>query len=139
MSYTNPGPGSSSTTNTQSPYSTSQFVQTIGVQMTPAAVATITTAEQSFGLNGVTNVTAATGIRQDDVILSVSAPSLVAGVGIVGWRNDGSVDDKFYLSFTNPTAGSVTPVAGIYLVTVARYNASTLGPATLAGLPTNIT
>jgi len=62
MPSVNPGPASSQTVNTQSPYSPEVTVQTIAVSLTPLSVATIVVAEQSFGANGVSQVTAATGI-----------------------------------------------------------------------------
>src|SRR6266481_5010754 len=126
----NPGPATIVTVNTQSPRSAEIFVQTIAVSLTPLIVATITTAEQSFGLNGVSQVTAATGILAGDVILAINSPSLVAGVAI----------DKFYITFVNPTAAGVTPVSGTYLVTVARFSLSaSTTPGTLSSLPATIT
>lgn len=130
---TNPGPAGISTINTQSPFSTLQRVETIAVALTPVATATITVAEQSFGLNGVSFVSLATGIKAGDVILGVSPPSTVAGVGISQFRNDAAVNDKFYISFVNPTAGSLTMPSGTYLITVARYNLSNA-----ASLPTSV-
>ena len=135
----NPGPATIVTVNTEPPRSTAQFVQTIAVSMTPAATATITVAEQSFGLNG-TVVTAATGILAGDVILAVNPPSTVAGVGISQFRVDTATNDKFYVSFVNPTAGSLTMPSGTYLITVARFIPSaSLTPGTLSSLPSSIT
>ena len=140
MPSVNPGPASQSTVNTQTPYSTEFTIQTIGVSLTPLSVATITTAEQSFGLNGVSQVTAATGIKAGDVIVGVSSPGLQAGVALANWRVDLTVDDKFYLTFVNPTAGGVVPLTGIYLITVARFNQSTrpTGQTALASLPSTV-
>lgn len=136
----NPGPASIQTVNTQPPRSTEQFIQTIAVSLTPVAVATITTAEQSFGANGATQATAATGILAGDVILAVNSPSLVAGVALANARVDTAVNDKFYLTFVNPTAGSVTPASGVYLITVARFVQSvSTTPGTLSSLPSSIT
>jgi hypothetical protein len=135
----NPGPATVSTVNTQSPYSTERTIQTIAVSMTPLAVATITTAEQSFGSNGVSQATAVTGILAGDVILAVNPPSMTAGVGISGFRVDTAVNDKYYVQFVNPTAGSVTPPSGTWLITVARYNQSTsVTPGTLSSLPATV-
>jgi hypothetical protein len=135
----NPGPASIVTVNTQSPYSTERFVQTIAVSMTPLATATITVAEQSFGANGVSQVTAATGILAGDVILAVNPPSTTAGVGISQFRVDTAVNDKFYVSFVNPTAGSLTMPSGTYLITVARYSLSvSTTPGTLSTLPSTV-
>lgn len=138
----NPGPSNSALQNTVPLRSNNQFSQTIGVTMTPVAVATITVAEQSFGLNGVSFVTAATGILAGDVITAVSPPSTVAGVGISQFRVDAAVNDKFYISFVNPTAGSLTPPSGVWLITVQRTLQTTVGeisPPTLASWPTSIT
>ena len=136
----NPGPATLQTVNTESPRGTFQFIQTISVLITPVATATITVAEQSFGSNGASFATAATGILAGDVILSISPPSTVAGVGISQFRVDTATNDKFYVSFVNPTAGSLTMPSGQYLVTVARYiqSASTT-PGTLSSLPAVIT
>lgn len=139
MTSVNPGPASTSNPNTQSPYSYEKFIQTIAVSLTPVGVATITTAEQSFGANGATQATVATGIQAGDVILAVNPPSMTAGVGISGFRVDTSVNDKFYIEFVNPTAGSVTPPSGTWLITVARFNTSNAStPGTLSSLPSSV-
>lgn len=140
MPSVNPGPSSSSQVNTQSPAAFEQFIQTIAVNLTPVSVATITTAEQSFGLNGVTQVTAATGIKAGDVIMGFSPPGMTTGVVAVNVRVDPAVDDKFYIQFTNPTAGGVVPLTGLYILHVARPNVSTRPPGstTYAFLPTSI-
>lgn len=124
MPSVNPGPAVTQTANTQSPYSPQMTFQTIAVNCTPVSVATITTAEQSFGAAGVTQVTAATGIKAGDVIVGVSPPGMTTGVVVTGGRVDPAVDDKFYLQFVNPTAGGVVPLAGLYLLTIGRFNQS---------------
>lgn len=135
----NPGPATQVTVNTQSPYSTERTLQTIAVSMTPLAVATITTAEQSFGSAGVSQVTAATGILAGDVIVAINPPSMTAGVGISGFRVDTATNDKFYVQFVNPTAGSVTPPTGTWLITVARFSQSvSTTPGTLSSLPATV-
>lgn len=140
MPFTNAGPSAEVTINTVPVRSPLATIQTIAVSMTPLAVATITTAEQSFGSNGVSQATAATGILAGDVILGVSAPSLVAGVSVASFRADTAVNDKFYVTFVNPTAGSVTPVSGVYLVTVARFiQSASVTPGTFSTLPSSVT
>jgi hypothetical protein len=135
----NPGPAVVNTVNTQPPYSTERTIQTIAVSMTPLSVATITVAEQSFGANGVSQATAATGILAGDVILAVNPPSTVAGVGVSQFRCDTAVNDKFYVAFVNPTAGSLTPPSGTWLITVARYSQSVSAtPGTLSSLPSTV-
>ena len=140
MPSVNPGPAATTQVNTQPPYSAEVTFQTIAVNLTPVSVATITTAEQSFGANGVTQATAATGIKAGDVIVGVSPPGMQAGVVVANGRVDPAVDDKFYLQFVNPTAGGVVPTAGLYLVTVARFNQSTKPPGTTtyAFVPTTV-
>lgn len=140
MAYTNAGPSSTVTVNTQSPYSPEVTIQTIAVNLTPLSVATITTAEQSFGSSGVSQVTAATGIKAGDVILGVSPPGMTTGVVVANGRVDPAVDDKFYLQFVNPTAGAVVPLTGLYLLTVARFNQSTRprGSTTYSFVPTSV-
>lgn len=139
-SSTNPGPAIASSANTQSPRGQFQFIQTIAVSMTPVAVAVDTSAEQSFGANGATYVTAATGILPGDVLINVSPPSSTAGLGIVGSRVDTAVLDKFYIAWSNSTAGALTPPAGYYLLTIGRFNQSTsVTPATLSTLPSQLT
>lgn len=140
MPSVNLGPSSSSQVNTQSPAAFEQFIQTIAVNLTPLSVATITTAEQSFGLNGVSQVTAATGIKAGDVIMGFSPPGVTTGVVATNARVDPAVDDKFYLEFVNPTAGAVVPLTGLYILHVARPNVSTRPPGstTYAFLPTSI-
>jgi len=140
MPSVNPGPATITTVNTQSPYSPEVTIQTIAVNLTPVSVATITTAEQSFGLNGVTQVTAATGIKAGDVIIGVNPPGMTTGVVVANARVDPAVDDKFYLEFVNPTAGGVVPLTGLYLLTVARFNQSTRPPGstTYAFAPTSV-
>jgi len=139
MTSVNSGPASTSSPNFQSLFAPEIFVQTISVAITPVATATITVAEQSFGLNGVSFATAATGIKPGDVILAISPPSTTAGVGISQWRVDTATVDKFYISFVNPTGGSLTMPSGQYLITVARFNQSTsVTPGTLSSLPAAI-
>jgi len=135
----NPGPATVVTVNTQPPYSTERTIQTIAVSLTPLQIATITCTEQSFGLNGVSQVTAATGILAGDVILAVNPPATVAGVGISQFRVDTAVNDKFYITWCNPTAAGVTPTSGTYLITVARYSLSVSAtPGTFSTLPATV-
>lgn len=140
MPSVNPGPSSSQTVNTQIPYSPEVTIQTIAVSLTPTALVASTSAEQSYGANGVTQATAATGIKAGDVIVGVSHPSLTAGTVIGGVRVDPAVDDKFYIVWGNCTAGTPTPAAGLYLLTVARFNMSNRPPGstTYGFVPTSV-
>lgn len=122
----NTGPAYATTTNTQSPFSDLQSILVISVTITPVATATITVAEQSFGLNGASFATAATNIKPGDVILAVNPPSTTAGLGIGAARVDASTTDKFYVQFINPTAGSLTAPSGVYQIMVGRPSISNL-------------
>ena|ERR1700675_1298763 len=124
----NPGPATVVTTNTQVPYANLQLMEVLSITMSPGILAPNTAAngviEQSFGPNG-TVTTAATSILAKDVILSVSKPTAQANIGIVGWRNDATTNEKFYITFMNSTNVTVTPTASeVYLVTVGRQNAA---------------
>lgn len=132
----NPGPAVLNTVNTESPRGFVQFIQTIAVAITPAALSASTSAEQSYGANGATFVTAATGILPGDVILSISPPSITAAAVIGGWRVDTAVADKFYITWGTCSAGTPTPASGTYLITVARFIQSvSTTPATFSTLP----
>lgn len=136
----NPGPASTQTSNTQSPRGQFSFIQTIGVSITPVAVAANTSVEQSYGLNGASFATLVTGILPGDVLINVSPPSTTAGVDIGGSRVDIATADKFYFAWQNSTAGSLTPPAGVYLLTIGRYNSSTsTTPQTFSTLPSQLT
>jgi hypothetical protein len=87
------------------------LLKLFAVQVTfdPAAVATITTAEQ--------NVTV-TGVKVGDIVIAVNKPTLTAGVGIVNARV--SAADTVSVQFVNPTAGSVNPASETYTFVIAR-------------------
>lgn len=139
MPSVNPGPAVETTVNTVPPRSTLATIQTIATSLTPTQIATATTTEQSFGANGATQASAATGILPGDVILSVNPPSLAAGAGLVGYRVDTATADKFYLQWVTTTT-TITPPAGVYLITVARFiQSASVTPGTLSSLPGTIT
>lgn len=131
----NPGPATIQTVNTQPPRATLQFIQTLAVNLgTIAGITTATATEITFSGLG-------TGLLPGDVILSVSKPTAQTGLGIAGWRVDTSTADKFYITYVNPTAGTVTPTASeVYLITVARYIQSvSTSPGTFSTLPSSVT
>ena len=92
-------------------YTTGNIVKqsVISVTLSPAAVAINTTAEQTFTVNGLQ-----TG---DHVV--VQKPTAQAGLGIVGSRV--SAANTLAITFSNNTAGSITPTASqVYKVLVSR-------------------
>ena len=112
-------PNSTSTVNVTLPAGNLSLIETIKVNLgTIAGILTVTTTEITF--SGLVS-----GIQVGDVILSVSKPTAQAGLGIVGWRVDSAAADKFYVTYVNPTAGTVTPTASeVYTITVARMTQS---------------
>lgn len=80
----------------------------LAATLTPAQVATITTAEQSFTVPT---------LKVGDIVF-VTSPSHVAGVALANARV--SAADTLALTFVNPTAGGVTPAAGSYKIAVFR-------------------
>ena len=80
----------------------------ISSSLTPASVATITCAEQTFTVNG---------LKVGDLV-NVNPPSITAGVAPVSARV--SAANTLAITFCNPTAGSLTPAAGSYIINVMR-------------------
>lgn len=83
-------------------------IYTVSASITPAEVATITTAEQTFTV---------TGVKTGDAV-QVCPPAHEAGVTIGTARV--SANDTVAITFVNPTAAGVTPTAGSYVFTVFR-------------------
>jgi hypothetical protein len=76
------------------------------VALTPTAVATNTTSEQTFTVTGV--------VLANDAIVSVSKPTHQAGLGIVNSRV--SADNTVAITFMNTSAASITPTAESYTI-----------------------
>lgn len=92
-------------------YNTGNIVKqsVISVTLSPVAVAINTTAEQTFTVNG---------LQVGDHVV-VSKPTAQAGLGIVGARV--SAANTLAITFSNNTAGSITPTASqVYKVLVSR-------------------
>lgn len=80
----------------------------VTASLTPAEVATIVAVEQTFTVNGV---------KVGDGI-TVSPPGITSGVAPVCARVTAA--DTVGITFINPTAGNVTPLAGDYTFAVVR-------------------
>lgn len=76
--------------------------------ITPASVATITVAEQTFTVTGLTTA--------DKVVVNPAA--IANAVGICGFRV--SAADTLAVRFVNPTAGALTPTAGTWTILAFR-------------------
>jgi hypothetical protein len=85
----------------------------ISATLSPVAVAINTTAEQTFTVPG---------LAVGDFV-SISKPTAQAGLGIVGARV--SAANTLAITFSNNTAGSITPTASqVYLIMVLRPDAT---------------
>jgi hypothetical protein len=76
--------------------------------LTAASVGAATVAEQTFTVAGLTTA--------DTVI--VNPPTIANAVGICGVRV--SATDTIAIRFVNPTAGALTPTAGVFRVLAFR-------------------
>lgn len=88
------------------------YIQTT---ITPVAVAGATSpVVQTFTVNG---------LKASDNIIDVDPPTDVAGIGVIGGY--ATAANTLGIKFINPTAGSLTPSAGVYTLTVLRPQSGT--------------
>lgn len=83
-------------------------VRVLQASLTPASVGAATIAEQTFTLNGV----------QVGDLVDFNGPAITAGVSPVAVRV--SANNQVAIAFSNPTAGALTPAAGVYRFEVVR-------------------
>ena len=83
-------------------------VYVVSLTVDPASVATITTVEQTFTLNGV---------KVGDMIFA-NKPSCTTGLGIAGVR--ATAANTVGVTFVNPTAGSVDAASETWNFLVVR-------------------
>ena len=112
----NPGPASTNTQESFAPMTNVVKGGVFSLSLTPSAVATITTAAQHFANTGI-------GLAVGDYVSVAFNGAQTAGVGVLDAYV--SAADQLTIRFVNPTAGSVTPAAGTYLVSVQRPSTST--------------
>lgn len=112
----NPGPASTNTQESFAPMTNVVKGGVFSLSLTPASVATITTAAQNFANTGI-------GLVVGDYVSVAFNGAQTAGVGVLDAYV--SAADQLTIRFVNPTAGSVTPAAGTYLVSVQRPSTST--------------
>lgn len=127
----NPGPASVGTFNTALLDGNLGLLEVLSVTISPAILVPAATGasitEQSYGLNGSSNATAATSILAGDVILGINKPTTQSNIGIVGFRNSATTNDLFYVSWLNCTTITQTPTASeVYKIMVGRP----IGPVT---------
>jgi hypothetical protein len=116
----NPGPNvSTQPDTTQSPIGNVQKIGVFTISITPAAVAADSAPVQNFASTGI-------GLLTTDVV-EVIEPSATTGVALTtAWV---SAADQLSLQWVNPTAGSLTPPAGNYIVSVLRVQPNWVKPA----------
>ena len=112
----NPGPASTNTQESFAPMTNVVKGGVFSLSLTPASVATITTAAQNFANTGI-------GLVAGDYVSVAFNGAQTAGVGVLDAYV--SAADQLTIRFVNPTAGSVTPAAGTYLVSVQRPSTTT--------------
>lgn len=84
-------------------------IRILSATLTPVAVAANISAEQTFTVTGVT---------AQDLVAAVSGPNLGNATFLADARVVGA--DQIAVRFGNPTAGSLTPAAGVYSFLVAH-------------------
>jgi len=119
----NPGPATSSTANSQSPFSNGQQLVVLSVAGgTLSSVAANTTAEQTV---------AVTGLATTDVVIGISKPTAQAGLGVAGGRVSSA--GNLGITFVNASTAAITPTASeTYSVTVMRPLANLPAMTTMA-------
>lgn len=119
MAFSNAGPSTSTNPQPQAGIGNIQKSAILTASITPAAVATVTTAGQSFTLTGL-------GVVVGDQVAVTGVPAITpAGVFPVGANVTAA--DTVQIVWANVTAGSLTPPAGVYTFEVNR--AQTLSSA----------
>ena len=117
----NPGPNSATLPDTvQSPVGNLWKVGTFGISITPSALATgPSIGEQTFAATGI-------GLLTTDRVLVEFPGAQTAAVGMLDARV--SAADTLAIKFL-ATAGTPTPAAGTYYVTVFRQQPNWAAPA----------
>lgn len=84
-------------------------VKWLKATLSPASVATIVVAEQLFTVPGV---------AADDMVVSAESPANSTATGVAGVRV--SAANQIAIRFVNPTAGALTPTAGVWKFALVR-------------------
>jgi len=84
-------------------------VRQIEVDIDVTSVPANTTDEQTVTI---------TGVKAEDVIISVNKPSHSTGLGIVGYRV--SADDTIAITYMNATGSAIDPASETYIVVLLK-------------------
>lgn len=87
---------------------TLKVIEKLSQSLTPASVAAASAAEQTFSVQGV----------QMGDFIDVTPPGITAGVAPMCARV--SALNQIAITFVNPTAGALTPLAGVYQIQLNR-------------------
>lgn len=87
---------------------TLKVIEKQALSLTPASVAAASAAEQTFP---------AAGVQMGDFI-DITPPGITAGVAPICARV--SALGQIAITFVNPTAGALTPLAGVYQIQINR-------------------
>ena len=86
----------------------------VAVSLTPAEVATVVAAEQTFTVNG---------LQVGDIISGFHLSGAI-GTAVSATSARVSAANTLAVIFNNPTAGALTPTAGTYKVILSRPDAN---------------
>lgn len=79
------------------------------ITIDPASIAASTTVEQDFTV---------AGLGQNDIVISLTKPTLTAGIGVGNVRVKAA--DTLSVTFINTTAGAIDPPSETYKLVVIR-------------------
>jgi hypothetical protein len=103
-------PNSQTTPNSQAPFSGIQQIGVISQTITPGSVG-------AANASGTQQTFTVTGLQTTDII--IVTPAATGNATTVGSAFV-SAANTLAIQFNNPTAGALTPGAGVYLITVLR-------------------
>lgn len=119
----NPGPNSVNLPDTvQMPTGNLWKVGRFEISITPSAVSAATAPIQNFASTGI-------GLLTGDTVFVTYGTGLTPTANVAIANAYVSAADQLSVQFVNPTAGSLTPAAGNYRVTVFRVQPNWSAPA----------
>lgn len=121
MSSSNPGPAITTATQPQAAIGNIYKNLVTAITITPASVASATTASQSFTVTGP-------GLQVGDQVSAITAPSQTPA-GVFPIAATVTAADTLSITWANVTAGALTPPAGAYTIEVNRIQSLAALPA----------
>lgn len=96
------------------------YEQIIQATITPTSVGTLASSTQTFTVPGLTT----------NMYVQTGGPQAAQTAGIIVVNSWVSAANTLSIQFYNPTAGSLTPVAGTYVIDVAQVESPTINNTT---------